>query len=84
MSRKDKLLDKAYRQPGGLKFAEFEKLLEQCGWIFRRQSGSHRLWYSLSGYRLPIQPKGSNAKTYQVKHFLEQWEKENDEPSRSI
>jgi predicted RNA binding protein YcfA (HicA-like mRNA interferase family) len=80
MGRTKKLLEQASRNPNGLKFMEFEKLLETQGWIMRRQSGSHRLWYSPKGYRLPIQPtKDSHAKGYQVRQFLEQWEQENHE-----
>ena len=80
MGRTEKLLEKAHRHPGGLKFTEFEKLLASQGWFMRRQSGSHRLWYSPEGYRLPIQPAKNNmAKGYQVKQFLEQWDKENHE-----
>ncbi len=50
--------------------------MEKSGWTFRRQKGSHRLWYSPKGYRLPIQPKGHSAKGYQVKQFLAQYDME--------
>ncbi len=80
MGRTEKLLEKARNNPAGLKFTEFERLLELQGWILRRQSGSHRLWYSPKGHRLPIQPtKNQTAKGYQVRQFLEQWEKEDHE-----
>ena len=64
MTKRQKLLEKALNNPGGLSFAEFEALLEQSGWLFKRQSGSHRLWYSPGGQRLPIQPSGANAKAF--------------------
>ncbi|NJN23783.1 MAG: type II toxin-antitoxin system HicA family toxin [Acaryochloridaceae cyanobacterium RL_2_7] len=70
MGKKEKLLSKAQQNPKGLSFQEFETLLSLCGWSFRRQSGSHRLWYSPSGIRLPVQKQGSKAKGYQVKQFL--------------
>lgn len=70
MSKKEKLLEKARNNPNGLNFNEFETLLQMCGWTFDRQTGSHRVWYSPGGERLPIQPKGSNAKGYQVRQFL--------------
>jgi predicted RNA binding protein YcfA (HicA-like mRNA interferase family) len=59
-----------------LSFDEFETLLAACGWQFRRQSGSHRLWYSRNGCRLPIQPSGAKAKGYQVQQFLQTLDEE--------
>ena len=76
MTRREKLLEKARRNPGGLSFEEFETLLQQCGWIKDRQSGSHRIWYSPAGTRLAVQPKGDKAKGYQVEQFLGQYTKE--------
>lgn len=70
MSRKEKLLTKARNNPAGLNFQEFESLLNLCEWRLDRQEGSHRIWISLQGTRLPIQPKGNKAKGYQVKQFL--------------
>ena len=62
---------------GFVPLSEFETLMEQYGWVFRRQSSSHRLWYSPSGYRLPVQPEqGGTAKAYQVKQFLVQLKEE--------
>ncbi|MFM8330805.1 MAG: type II toxin-antitoxin system HicA family toxin [Candidatus Methylumidiphilus sp.] len=71
MTKRDKLLDQAFNNPAGLSFAEFQTLLSQADWEKRRQSGSHELWYSPQGFRLPIQ-RGDNgkAKDYQVKQFL--------------
>lgn len=79
MGRKDKLLIKAKQSPKGLSFSDFETLLSLCGWTFKRQKGSHRLWYSPQGFRLSIQPKSSSAKDYQVKQFLETYGKETKE-----
>lgn len=76
MNRRDVLLDKARRNPTGLKFREFERLLRQCGWTQRRQRGSHRTWYSPIGYRLIIQPDHAMAKGYQVRQFLKQYNQE--------
>jgi predicted RNA binding protein YcfA (HicA-like mRNA interferase family) len=70
MSKKDKLLSKARNNPDGLRFEQFETLLQQCGWTFEHQKGSHRIWCSLKGTCMPIQAKGANAKGYQVKQFL--------------
>ena len=72
MAKAAKLLEKARNQPGGLSFDDFEALLSRLGWVKRGQEGSHRLWYSPKGYRLPVQPaKNGKAKRYQVKQFLD-------------
>jgi predicted RNA binding protein YcfA (HicA-like mRNA interferase family) len=72
----EKLLAAARNNPRGLSFADFEALLRAAGWVFRRQSGSHRLWYSPKGFRLPIQKEGNKAKAYQVRQFLARLEAE--------
>ncbi|MGH8643648.1 MAG: type II toxin-antitoxin system HicA family toxin, partial [Gammaproteobacteria bacterium] len=60
-----------------LSFDDFETLLARLGWVKRGQEGSHRLWYSQKGHRLPIQPsKNGKAKAYQVKQFLDAIEEE--------
>lgn len=76
MSKKEKLLNKAKQNSKGLRFSEFEALLELYGWICDHQTGSHRIWYSPEKARLSIQPtKNSEAKEYQVKQFLALQEK---------
>ena len=75
MKRKDRLLSKARNTPSSLSFREFEILLAQCGWTFDHQTGSHRIWYSPQRYRLPVQPKGKQAKRYQVKEFISRYNK---------
>ena len=70
VGKTDKLLQKIRDNPVGVTFAEFEALLARMGWHFDRQSGSHRIWISPSGQRLPIQSRQGEAKTYQVKQFL--------------
>jgi predicted RNA binding protein YcfA (HicA-like mRNA interferase family) len=80
MGKREKLLAKALRNPGGMRFADFETLLHQCGWVFDHQTGSHRIWVSPEGHRLPIQErKDGKAKGYQVRQFLDQWERESHE-----
>lgn len=76
MAPKDKLLDQAKRNPKSLHFADFESLLRQCNWIFDRQRGSHRIWYSPTRFRISIQKRGYMAKGYQVEQFLKQYEEE--------
>lgn len=70
MTQKDKILNKAERNPSGLSFLEFQNLLSGFDWIKDRQKGSHEIWYSLTGDRLSIQNRQGMAKGYQVKQFL--------------
>ena len=79
MSRSEKLLDKAKSNPSGLRFQEFETLLKHCGWRLDHQKGSHKIWISKNGMRLPIQTSSGKAKGYQVKQFLTQLEGESNE-----
>ncbi|MEM9274119.1 MAG: type II toxin-antitoxin system HicA family toxin [Cyanobacteria bacterium P01_F01_bin.143] len=70
MTKREKLWKKAPENPQNLTFDEFETLLRQTGWIFSRQRGSHRLWYSPNEKSLPIQPrKDGKAKIYQVPKY---------------
>lgn len=77
MSKKEKLLEKALRNPGGLSFHDFQTLLRRCGWSFDHQTGSHQIWYSQRSFRISIQVSSNGkAKGYQVRQFLEQLAKE--------
>jgi predicted RNA binding protein YcfA (HicA-like mRNA interferase family) len=77
MGKREKLLEKARRVSGGLRFGEFETLLSNCGWILDHQTGSHRIWFSPARRRLSIQEgKDGKAKGYQVRQFLNQYEQE--------
>ncbi len=80
MTKRDKLLARAMNNPKGISFAEFKTLLAQAGWVFDHQVGSHQIWYSPTGHRLPIQEStNGKAKGYQVEQFLLQYEAENGE-----
>ena len=71
MVGRGKRLEKAKRNPSGLRYGEFETLLGQCDWVKDHQSGSHRIWKAPSGFRLPTQPMpDGKAKGYQVRQFL--------------
>jgi predicted RNA binding protein YcfA (HicA-like mRNA interferase family) len=76
VERVGELLVAARNNPSGLSFGDFETLMRACGWQFKRQKGSHRLWYSPAGHRLPIQKSGNKAKAYQVRQFLARYDKE--------
>ena len=77
MTKREKLLAKARHIPNSLTFDEFELLLEQSGWEFKRQNGSHRIWLSPHKQVLPIQPDNGKAKGYQVKQALIMMENNN-------
>ena len=78
MTRRDKLVDAAWNHPTGLRFADFATLLARCGWVLDRQGGSHRVWYSPQGARLPVQEgQAGKAKPYQVRQFLTIYQREN-------
>lgn len=71
MTKQKKLLAHAINNPQGLTFAELQTLLRQSGWVLDHQKGSHQIWYSPDGKRLPIQEgRNGKAKGYQVKQFL--------------
>lgn len=77
VSKKEKTLEKARRNPNGLRFGDFETLLRQCGWTFDHQTGSHRIWYSPTRSRLSLQEtRDGKAKGYQVRQFVAQYTKE--------
>jgi predicted RNA binding protein YcfA (HicA-like mRNA interferase family) len=66
-----------------LRFGEFETLMQQSGWTLDRQKGSHRIWKSSKGARLPVQKaKGGKAKGYQVQQFLSIREGKFNDPKR--
>jgi len=75
MTKRQKLLARARNNPKGLSFGEFQTLLRQVEWQLDHQKGSHQIWYSPDGYRLPIQEaKDGKAKGYQVEQFLMHYE----------
>jgi predicted RNA binding protein YcfA (HicA-like mRNA interferase family) len=79
MTKREKLLARAISNPKGLSFGEFQTLLRQTGWTLDHQKGSHRIWYSPTGYRLSVQEgRSGKAKGYQVEQFLRQYEVENE------
>ncbi|WP_442886391.1 type II toxin-antitoxin system HicA family toxin [Candidatus Binatus sp.] len=78
MDKLEKLLEAARNNPNGLSFKDFEALLRQARWIFDRQKGSHQIWYSPKNSLISIQPRGAKAKGYQVKQFLEVYERESN------
>jgi predicted RNA binding protein YcfA (HicA-like mRNA interferase family) len=76
MTRIAKLYEQLLKNPRGLTFAEFQRLLEAFGYRFKRQTGSHIAYRhtTVADTRI-IQPKGKMAKLYQVEQFLDMIEK---------
>lgn len=71
MGKCDKLISKARRNPGGLRFRELCSLAECHGWEFSRQSGSHVIYKKGPGQGLmSFQEVDGMAKDYQVRQFL--------------
>ncbi|HUM74511.1 MULTISPECIES: type II toxin-antitoxin system HicA family toxin [Nitrosomonas] len=76
MVKADKLIEKLQQNQEGIDFNDFETLLSRLDWILDRQNGSHRIWISPKKSRLIIQPKGSKAKSYQIRQFLKIYSEE--------
>jgi hypothetical protein len=71
-----KLLERARNSPKNLKFEDLCTLAECYGWVFQRQSGSHRIYLHPSlgntvGSMMNFQPRGGKAKPTQVKQLLD-------------
>ena len=76
MRRIGKPLLRAKANPTGVCFADLVHLLEAAGFELGRQKGSHRV-YKREGLAelVVIQPRGKDAKPYQVRQVLELIEK---------
>jgi predicted RNA binding protein YcfA (HicA-like mRNA interferase family) len=76
MTRIAKLYEQLLRNPRGLTFAEFQRLLEVFGYRIKRQTGSHIAYrHNVVADTRIVQPKGKMAKLYQVEQFLDMIEK---------
>lgn len=69
--RPEKVLEKARRNPGGLRFSELCELAEAFGFTFQRQKGSHRIC-ALDRLKeiMNFQDDSRKAKAYQVRQLL--------------
>lgn len=72
MGRARKILEAAQANPRSLDFSDLVCLVEAAGWVLKRQQGSHRV-YSRPGTPeiINIQPRGKDAKPYQVRQVVE-------------
>jgi predicted RNA binding protein YcfA (HicA-like mRNA interferase family) len=73
MTRIDKLYSQVLANPSRqLSFQDFVSLIEAVGFRHSRTKGSHRSYAHPDCPRLlVIQPKGKDAKRYQVREFLD-------------
>jgi predicted RNA binding protein YcfA (HicA-like mRNA interferase family) len=73
MVKPSKLYEKLVRSPKQIiAFQDFERLLVAFGFTLLRTRGSHRAYQHAQGPGLMvIQPRGSDAKPYQVRQFLD-------------
>ena len=73
MTRIEKLYAQLFASPTALlAFRDFVALVEAFGFSHARTKGSHRSYIHPRCSRpLVIQPKGKNAKPYQVRQFLD-------------
>ena len=73
MTRVDKLYERLLANPRQtIAFRDFEKLLAAFGFELARTTGSHRQYVHAKLNRpFPVQPSGKDAKTYQLREFLE-------------
>ena len=61
---------------GTIAFRDFEALLEELGFAFKGQKGSHRIYFHPSvGRPFPVQPDGKEAKRYQVRQLRDMMHK---------
>lgn len=72
MTRPDKLYRSLLDNPSRIiAFRDFVRLIESYGWQHVRTKGSHRSYaHDACPELLVIQPKGIDAKPYQMKQFL--------------
>ena len=55
-----------------IKYTDFQKIIVDLGFEFKRQKGSHRTYYHYDiGEYMNIQPMGNKAKGYQVAQLRE-------------
>ena len=73
MTRIDKLFAKLLENPRAtISFRDFEKLLKAFGFEHDRTKGSRKLWVHPDVPKIMnVQVDGKDAKSYQVREFLE-------------
>ena len=72
MGKKEKLYKKAKASPTNFRFSDLCFLAESIGFVFRKQSGSHKIYKhpTLEGM-MNFQPDKGKAKKIQIKQLLD-------------
>ncbi len=72
MNQTEKLFARLVSTRAALRFADFERVLKAFGFTLDRTSGSHHIYkHPAVSRRLSIQPRGGQAKPYQIDQFLD-------------
>jgi predicted RNA binding protein YcfA (HicA-like mRNA interferase family) len=72
MAKPAKVLERVMAGQGTVAFRDFERLLLALGFKHDRTSGSHRIYVHPQVTRpLSVQPRGNDAKPYQVRQLRE-------------
>ena len=70
MANPRKVLERVMEGQGAIAFRDFERLLIALGFRLDRTSGSHRIYlHPAVGRPLSVQPRGKDAKPYQVRQL---------------
>jgi predicted RNA binding protein YcfA (HicA-like mRNA interferase family) len=72
VAKLDKVLERVKKGQGAISFRDFERLLVALGFKHDRTSGSHHIYVHPKVTRpLSVQPRGKDAKPYQVRQLRE-------------
>lgn len=72
MTQLEKLYAQLIANRGDMRFADFLRIVEAFGFVHVRTKGSHQSYaHSACPRLLVLQPKGKDAKRYQVREFLD-------------
>lgn len=72
MDQIEKLYTRLIQTRAAMRFADFERILKAFGFTLDRISGSHHIYkHPAVSRRLSIQPRGGQAKPYQIDQFLD-------------
>lgn len=67
-----KLYERLLASRSTLRFGDFQRLLEAFGFALARTKGSHLIYkHPMVPRPFPVQPRGHEAKIYQVEEFLD-------------
>jgi hypothetical protein len=72
MTQIEKLYAQLVASRGSFRFRDFQRILEAFDFTLERVNGSHHVYRHPAASRpLSIQPRGNNAKPYQIEQFLD-------------